>query len=104
VRFTLWFRHALIGTCYGVHYADVGIRCKYTVITGEIGPGPGHQGDQPGDEVLWLENHVGGTVVVGCFELIAYLTVAGQGQALGRYRRANVVVMSASSPASEILR
>ncbi len=36
---------------------------KYTVITGEIDPGPGHQGDQPGDEVQRLENHVGGAVV-----------------------------------------
>ena len=57
------------------------------MITGEIDPGPGHQGDQPGDEVQWLENHLGGAVGVGCFELIAYLSVAGQGQALGGHGR-----------------
>jgi hypothetical protein len=33
---------------------------KYTQITSEIDPGPGHQGDQPGNEVQRLENHVGG--------------------------------------------
>ena len=57
------------------------------MITGEIDPRLGHQGNQSGDEVQWVENHVRGAVVVGYFELIAYLSVAGQGQALDRYCR-----------------
>ena len=60
---------------------------KHLVKLREVDPGPGHQGDQPSDEVQWLENHVGGAVVVRCFQLIAYLSVVGHGQALGRYCR-----------------
>ena len=53
------------------------------MITGEIDPGPWHQGDQSGDETQRLENHMGGAVGIRGFQLVAYLPVAGQGQALG---------------------
>ena len=55
------------------------IGCKYSVIAGEVDSWLGYQGDQLGNEVQWFEYHMGGAVVVGCFELIAYSTVAGQG-------------------------
>ncbi len=55
----------------------------------------GYQGGQPGDdvhgrtnaagagmrrsgEIQWLENHMGGAIVVRCLELVADLPIAGQ--------------------------
>jgi len=38
-------------------------------------------------EIQRFEYHMGGAVGVGGFQLVAYLPVAGQGQALGGYGR-----------------
>ncbi len=54
-----------------------------------------HQGHQPGDEIQWFENHMSGAIIVRCFELVADLTIAGQCQAFGGYRRPGDVAAQA---------
>ena len=40
---------------------------EHPVEAREVHPRPRHQGHQPGDEVEWFEDDVGGAVPVGCF-------------------------------------
>ncbi len=54
------------------------IGCNYAVIVGEIDPGPGYQGSEAGDEIQRYEDHMGGSIAVGCFEFVAYFAMPGQ--------------------------
>jgi hypothetical protein len=40
------------------------------VVAGEVDSWLGYQGDQLGNEVQWFEYHMGGAIVVGCFDLV----------------------------------
>ena len=46
--------------------------------TGQVDSGFGYQGNQPGNKVQRLKYDVRGAITVGCFQFIAYLTVASQ--------------------------
>ena len=52
------------------------VRREHAVKSGQIDAGPRHQRRQPGDEVHRLEQHMGSTVVIGGFQLIADFSVA----------------------------
>ena len=52
------------------------------MIAHQVVSGPGHQCNQLADEVEWREQHVGGAVPEGMFELILHLPVGTQGQAV----------------------
>ena len=49
---------------------------EQTVVTNEVSPGPRHQRSEAGDEVLGLEQHVGGATAKGAFELEHHQPVA----------------------------
>ena len=46
------------------------IEYEYSVKTDQMDSWFGYQGDQLGNEVQWFEYHMGGAIVVGCFELV----------------------------------
>ena len=52
------------------------------MVTGEIGPGPGHESCQAGNEVQGLEDDVGGAVAIRCLQLVAYVAVGCEGKPL----------------------
>ena len=51
------------------------VRGKYTMKSCQIHPWFWHQGRQPGDEVQWLENDMGGAIPVGRLELVANVAI-----------------------------
>ena|GEM_PF-2729035 len=46
---------------------------KDTVVSGEVDSGPGHQGNQTGDEVQGFEDYMGRAIAIRCLQLIALL-------------------------------
>ena len=55
---------------------------EHTMESSQVGPGLGHQGDQPGNEVQWLENDMRGAIAVRRLEFVAHMAIAGERQAL----------------------
>jgi hypothetical protein len=51
------------------------IRGEYAVESGEVDPRLGDQSCQAGQKVEWFEDHVGGAVPIGCFQLIPDPTI-----------------------------
>ena len=64
------------------------VRRKDPVEAGEVDPGPGHQGGQPGDKIERLEDDVRRAVPIWGFQLVADISVRRERQALFRNRRA----------------
>lgn len=56
---------------------------EYAVEAGQIHTRFGHQGGQADDEVERLEDDVGGAVTIRSLELIAHISLPGQGQPIG---------------------
>lgn len=52
------------------------VRRKDVVESCEVHSGLGHQGGEPGDEIQWLKNHMGGAIPIGCLEFIAHPAVS----------------------------
>ena len=44
------------------------IGCQYAMVAGQIDPGFWHEGCQSGNEVHWIESHLGGAIPVGGLE------------------------------------
>ena len=55
---------------------------------GQIDPGLGHQGGEPGDEVERFEDDMGGAIAVRRLELVTDVAIGRERQALFRDRRA----------------
>ena len=51
------------------------IRCKYAVVSGQVGVGPRHQRSQSGDEREWFHHDMGGAVTKEMFKLVDDLTL-----------------------------
>jgi len=54
------------------------VRCKDTMVSGQVHSGPGYQGGQFGDKVHRFEDDVGRTITIRGFQFIANLALVGQ--------------------------
>ncbi len=51
---------------------------KDTVVSGEVDSGPGHQGNQMGDEAQRVKDHMGGAIAIRCLQFVAHIAVGDQ--------------------------
>jgi hypothetical protein len=65
--------------------------CEHAMEARQIGSRSGYQGCQACHEIQWLEDDVGSTVAVRCFQLVADVAARCQRQAPFRYCRATDV-------------
>ena len=54
------------------------VRREHPMKASQMNSWFGYQGDQSGDKMQRFEQHVGGAIIVRCFELVAHFAMAAQ--------------------------